>query len=272
VNINEIHSKAILVKSKLPATEYVVNPYVGCAHKCRYCYARFMKRFTGHPEPWGEFVDAKINALHLLQKQVHHYEGGEILFGSVTDPYQPIECTYELTRSLLIELRKIKAPVVILTKSDLVVRDIDIFEGWDNCMVAISGTVRDENVRKLLEPGAPPLEKRLSALKKLKAAGVPTVLFISSIMPFLTDWKALVEATTDVVTEYWFENLNFYPSIRKDVFNAIQEIDTALVEKYEEIYLRGSSYWIDMEQDIKQYCSRRGLEAKTYFHHKEMVS
>ena len=93
--VNEIHSKTILSVSKI--YDYVINPYTGCQHACTYCYARFMKRFTGHTEPWGEFVDVKVNAAELLEKEIKRKKRGRVWISGVCDPYQPLEEKLGLT-------------------------------------------------------------------------------------------------------------------------------------------------------------------------------
>lgn len=100
--IKIIDTKSILTKSNLPVSDYSVNPYVGCTHACKYCYASFMKRFFNHPEPWGEFLDVKD------WPRIQHsekYAGKELFFGSVTDPYLPQKETYQRTRKLSEQLR-----------------------------------------------------------------------------------------------------------------------------------------------------------------------
>lgn len=120
--VNEIEVKSVLTRSSLPVADYSVNPYVGCAHGCRYCYASFMKRFTNHAEPWGSFVDVKFWPRIRNAKK---YEKKKLFIGSVTDPYQPLEEKYGRTRKLLEELKGSGALISIATKSDLVLRDID---------------------------------------------------------------------------------------------------------------------------------------------------
>ena len=104
MEIKEIKVKSIIVKSGLPGADFVINPYVGCVHACRYCYARFMKRFTGHLEPWGDFVDVKINGPDLIPSRLDKYKDKSVIIGSVTDAYQPIENRYKLTRKILEKL------------------------------------------------------------------------------------------------------------------------------------------------------------------------
>src|SRR4030043_772190 len=128
--VKEIQAKAILSVSKV--YDYVINPYTGCQHGCTYCYARFMKRFTGHKEPWGEFVDVKINAADLLRVEVKKKKTGRVWVSGVCDPYQPLEARYQLTHQCLQILLQHNWPVVVQTRSSLVLRDLDILkEGKD---------------------------------------------------------------------------------------------------------------------------------------------
>jgi DNA repair photolyase len=181
--VREIRSKSILSKSGIDGISYCINPYVGCAHGCRYCYASFMKRFTGHREPWGCFVDAKANSPILLEKQLKSFQGGRILVGTVTDPYQPSELRFRLTRNCLEVLAGYPHEVSVLTKSSLVLRDIDILKHIRHIEVGVTVTTDDDDVRRLFEPGAPPIKERTEALRILHDAGISTYAFIGPVLP-----------------------------------------------------------------------------------------
>jgi DNA repair photolyase len=265
MKVKEIMAKSIITKSGLPDADFVINPYIGCAHGCKYCYARFMKRFTGHKEPWGAFVDVKINAPDLIAKKGKFRDS--IIIGSVTDPYQPLEKKYELTRKILEKLLALQPDLCILTKSDMITRDIDLLKQFQHLTAAISLSMLDENLRRQLEPGAFSKDKRFGALKKLHKAGIKTVLFISPIFPEITDWKAIVEKTHLYVDEYWFENLNLYPSIGKNIYSFLRKNRPDLVAKYQEIY-SGSDYWSAKEKEIRNFCTKNRIKFKIYFHHK----
>jgi DNA repair photolyase len=142
-----------------------------------------MKRFTGHMEPWGSFVDIKINAHEVLRRQLKRAERGDIIISSVTDPYQPAEATYGITRKCLEVLAFYKFPVGILTKSPLVLRDIDIISKLKNSEVGLTITTDDDKLRKIFEPHAPPITARIDALKKLHNAGIDTYVFIGPLLP-----------------------------------------------------------------------------------------
>jgi DNA repair photolyase len=181
MNIKEIQSKTILSPSKI--FNYVINPYVGCQHACTYCYARFMKKFSRHMEPWGEFVDVKINAPDLLIVEINKKKRGSIWISGVCDPYQPLEAKYILTRKCLEILRQYDWPVTIQTRSSLVLRDIDIIKEIKNIEVGLSITTADDNIRKLFEPNAPSIEERLRALYELYNSGIRTYAMIAPILP-----------------------------------------------------------------------------------------
>lgn len=179
--IKEIHSKTILSKSQV--YPYVINPYVGCQHSCTYCYAHFMKRFTGHREPWGQFVDVKVNAPALLRLEISKKKKGKVWISGVCDPYQPLEGKYKLTRQCLEILALNHWPVVVQTRSPLVLRDLDILQQGVDFEVGLSITTSDDEIRKLFEPNAPPILARIRALEQLHQAGIRTYAMIAPILP-----------------------------------------------------------------------------------------
>jgi len=268
MKINRVKAKSIIVKTNLPEGDFVINPYTGCSHGCKYCYARFMKRFTNHNEPWGEFVDVKINAPNLIPEKTDKYKNRSITIGSVTDPYQPAEKEFQITRKILKKLIPLKPKFVdILTKSDLIVRDIDLIKQFDNCLVAISLSMFDESLRRQLEPSAPAIKKRLVALKTLHQNNIPTALFISPIFPEITNWEIMIKETKSFVGEYWFENLNLYPSIKGNIYQFLKANRPKLVAKYREIYSAKSKYWNQVEEEINNFCTQNKISYKIYFHH-----
>lgn len=203
--IREIRAKTILSKSKV--FDYVINPYIGCQHGCTYCYARFMKRFTGHSEPWGQFVDVKVNALELLKREIARKSPGRVWVSGVCDPYQPLEKRYRLTRKCLEILLHHDWPVTVQTKSPLVFRDADILKGKDNLEVGLSVTTGDDRMRKLFEPNAPPIVERIKALEQLHLAGTRTFAMIA---PMLPGAEGLAAALTGKVDYVLIDRMNYH--------------------------------------------------------------
>ncbi len=194
--MKEIKAKTIITKSKLPEVDYCFNPYVGCTHACTYCYARFMGRFTGHAnEPWGTYIDCKVNAPELLAKEAPKIkkQGGIVIIGSVTDCYQHAEKKYKLTRKCLEIFLQHQIPVSILTKSSLVKRDFDLLEQFEYCELGMSISILDDKHRKVLELGASSPQDRIDILEKAFNLGLNTYAFLGPIHPFLTDIEVILE-------------------------------------------------------------------------------
>lgn len=197
MNLKEIQSKTILSSSKI--YDYAINPYVGCQHGCSYCYARFVKRFSGHKEPWGEFVDVKINAADLLEVEIDKKKRGSVWISGVCDPYQPLEGKYELSRKCLEILARHDWPVIIQTRSPLVLRDIEIIKKAPEIEVGFSITTADDDIRKLFEPHAPAIEARIETLEKLHRSGVKTYAMIAPVLPGAEPLAKVLEGKVDYI-------------------------------------------------------------------------
>ena len=230
--VREILAKSILSKSQV--YDYVVNPYVGCSHSCRYCYAAFMKRFTGHRETWGEFVDIKINAPELLAREIRKKRMGRVWVSGVCDPYQAAEKKYRLTRRCLEVLLENQWPVTIQTKSSLVLRDIGILGQFNDIEVGLSITTADEKIRKLFEPGASPIKERIHALDVLHSRGIRTFAMIAPILP---KSEGLIGRLPGKVDHILIDRLNYSYANRIYKENKLEwaREDDYLVEKAEEL-------------------------------------
>ncbi len=181
MKINEINCKTALSKSNLPGLDYSLNPYRGCEHACVYCYVPNILRIKR--EEWGGFVNVKTNIANILSKELKKKQKGVVGISTVTDPYQPLEKKYKLTRYCLEQLLRYDFPVHIQTKSDLILRDIDLISKFSNIEVMFSiGTLHDSE-RKILEPNASSIQQRLNAMKILSENGVKTTVFFGPIYP-----------------------------------------------------------------------------------------
>lgn len=256
MNIQNITVKNILTKSSLPIGDYSVNPYVGCTHACKYCYASFMKRFTRHPEPWGTFLDVKYwQEIRNPEK----YAGKHLFIGSVTDPYNPQEEVYQRTRELLIQLQGSGAAITIATKSDLVLRDLDLIRTFPRARVSWSINTLDEPFQKDMDQ-AVSIPRRLKAMKTFFEAGIRTTCFISPIFPGITDIPAIVRKTRDQCNLIWLENLNLRGSYKQNILTYIAENYPELIPLYHEIYQLGSRrYWEMLDAAMQEFANEQGL-------------
>lgn len=252
-----IATKNVITKSNLPVCDFSVNPYTGCEHACMYCYASFMKRFTNHPEEWGSFLDVKDWG---EIKSPEKYSGKELFIGSVTDPYQPAEEKFKRTRTLLEQLRGSGAILSIATKSDLILRDLDLIKSFSNARVSWSINTLDENFKNDMDC-AVSIERRINAMKEFHKAGVRTTCFISPIFPKITDVKAIIKATKDYCNLVWLENLNLRGNYKPVVLNYISEKYPDLTTLYNAIYSKNDrTYWIELDAEMREFCAAEHLD------------
>lgn len=256
ISIHDIETRSVLTKSNLPVADYSVNPYVGCAHGCRYCYASFMKRFTNHPEPWGSFVDVK----HWPAiRHPERYRDKELFIGSVTDPYQPCEEMYRRTRALLEEMQGSGCRISIATKSDLVLRDLDLLRTFPGARVSFSINTLSESFRKEMDD-AVSIKRRLEAMRILHSEGIRTTCFISPIFPGITDAEAIILESKDCCNLIWLENLNLRGGYRKTILDYIASKHPDLVPLYEDIYAHGDRrYWYELDMRMQDFTEKEGL-------------
>lgn len=227
MRVVESEARSILVASKLPDADYVINPYMGCAFGCSYCYATFMGRYVGEEaDEWGSYVYVKTNAVELAREEIPRLQrthgAATLLLSSVTDPYQGVESKYRLTRGILGALVDASwlGRVSILTKSPLVTRDIDLFQSLTRAEVGLTVTSTDDRVSKWLEVRAPKASARIAALSELHQAGVPTYAFVGPLLPHfrhspseLDELFAAISAAG--VRDVYVEHMNLKPYIRE---------------------------------------------------------
>ena len=256
--IGSVKTASIMTKSNSPLGGYCVNPYVGCPHACKYCYASFMKRFTGHTEEWGSFMDVKE---WPKIKDPKKYAGQSVNIGTVTDGYNPLEETYGRTRQVLEELKDSGADLLICTKSDLVLRDIDLLKEINkNGKLTVSWSVNtlDESFKDDMD-AAVSIERRLAAMKQVYDEGIRTVCFISPVFPGLTDIEAIIDRVKDQCDLIWLENLNLRGGFKKTIMDYIAEKHPDLLPLYEQIYnKKDRSYFKDLEKKAEEIARKYG--------------
>jgi DNA repair photolyase len=209
--VREIEAKSILNPSKIH--DYCVNPYTGCEVGCVYCYAAlFMRRYSGHSEPWGDFVDVKVNAPALLAKQIVKAKRGTIWFASVCDPYQPLEERYALTRRSLEVLVGRDFPVEIQTKSARVRRDLDVIRRIPDVEVGFTIATDDETIAGMFEPHASPVGERVEVLREFKAAGISTFAFAGPLLP--GNPERLAALLAGAVDRVLIDRMNYVPAVK----------------------------------------------------------
>ena len=271
MQVAKVRAKNILSRSKIGSGGYAINPYVGCPHGCIYCYAEFMRGVTGHEEAWGEFLGVKDFDTASLVKFVASHGGERVFMSSVTDCYNPYEARFGATRKVLEAVAGSDINLQILTKSSLVTRDIDLLQTMPNVRVGVSLSVIDERLRRMLEPRASPVAARIAAIKKLRAAGVKTYIFVAPIFPQITPVFDIISRYGDAADEIWFDRLNLYPNFRDKILSFIGRNFPALLPLYKQIYLFGEDdYFKRLAGEIRlaareKFGSERGERVRIFF-------
>ncbi len=264
--------KDILTKSKLPAADYVINPYVGCTHKCIYCYACFMHRFCNINEEWGNYIIIK-HFPDIENKKLVNIAGKTILLSSVTDPYQPLNVKYQNTKKVLSALCNTSAKIEILTKSKDVLQDLSILRRMNHITVGMSLSTLDDRISRLVEPGASASSQRISALKRLHDEGIRCYAFISPIIPYVTDVYALIDCVSGYVDYIYFENLNLRGTYKKDMYQFIETYFPYKYFQFKELYQNkdvAKNFWDTLSLQISKYCEKKGIQYKIFFYHSKI--
>jgi DNA repair photolyase len=263
VVFRETLCRSVLSRCQIPGIMYSINPYIGCQHACVYCYARFMLKYRHQDEKWGEFVDIKVNAPQALAKQIYKAEPGLTLMSSVTDPYQPVEERYELSRNVLQRLLRRDFPLTILTKSSLVVRDLDLLKKFSECEVGMTVTTLDEGVKANFEPYSSSVGERLEALKAIGDEGLKTYAFIGPILPFFTEetFGELVHQLKEVgVGRVLVDRLNIKYGNWEAIKAVLEKHHPDLLSRYRGVLFHGNDYFEGLKKEMATVLRREGVE------------
>ncbi len=258
------------MKSGIEGMDYALNPYTGCQHACVYCYAEFMKKYTHHPEPWGEFVDVKINVADRLRQQVKRTKPGPVMIGTVTDAYQPIEGKYSLTRQCLEVLSETDFPVFIQSKSDLILRDIELLKKIKTAEVGLTITCPDSRVERMFEPGAADLERRFEALSRLKEKGISTFVFFGPILPFFSDTEKplnlLLSRLQKIgIEKIFFDKMNYLKGKLKNFRPLLAKEFPQVIRFYEEAADDEQGYADWLRTNLRSRLNGFSFEAEVLF-------
>ena len=263
MEVRLVQCKSALSPSRLPGLDWALNPYRGCGHGCSYCYAQDVTRFE-MGRPWGDVVEVKINIVSRLRRELEKGASGAYGIGTVTDPYQPLEKEYELTRGCLKLLRRANARVSILTKSSLVLRDLDVLKGWPGAEVGVSIGCCDEVVASKIEPGAAPVSERFRALSSLAGDGIDVYLMAAPILPGICDSeRSLTElvgmAADSGVRRIMWDKYNPKPMAGARMRRAAASCGLELAPAHDEASVQ------KIRSVLERECSIRGIELLNAF-------
>jgi DNA repair photolyase len=248
VEYREEPCRSALNRVKGMAFAWSLNPYMGCAHRCTFCYVRAFELRADRPpdERYGRSIRVKVNVAEVLRAELARpsWRGESVAIGAATDPYQPAEGRYRLTRACLEALRDASNPFSLITRNPMIVRDLDVLveaARRAELGVVFSVPTLDEDVWRRTEPGTPPPRRRLEALSRLVEAGIEAGVGMAPILPGISDrpdqLERVVRAARDAgATSVWANLLYLKPGTREHFLEALARDWPEELERYEELY------------------------------------
>ncbi len=251
-------NRPVLNPCTLDDLNYQVDPYIGCEHYCYYCYV-----LNQAETDWREEVLFHKDIADRLKRELSNIPTQTIYMGWHTDPYQPCETEFRQTRSVLDLLLEKGFSASILTKSDLVLRDIDVLQSMKSAAVSVSVAFNDDSVRRQFEANTKETELRIAALQKLKAAGIRTSALICPVIPYITDVRPLIDMLADHTDKIWIYGLSILNSNEKNW----QNIKKIIVDHFPDlreriktvIFSNNHPYWENLRQDLTGLKGARNL-------------
>ncbi|MFA8435305.1 MAG: radical SAM protein [Marinifilaceae bacterium] len=272
IEIKEIQAKSIIGRTSVPSADYVINPYTGCQFGCMYCFATFMGRYIGKSnDDWGNYVHVKTNAVELMKKDIQRLIKKDphprVILSTVTDPYQGLENKYRLTRGILKVFAEAnyQGRVGILTKSPMVLKDLEILKKLKNVEVGLSITTSDDSLSRFLEVQAPLASTRIDTLKKLNDAGIRTYAFVGPLLPHIKSQPELLDQLFKKIANSGTKTVKIeYLNLPKYVKNRVNKILKEEPEEIQEVYAQSQTkkYRQDMEPIVRDLLKKHDLQLK----------
>jgi DNA repair photolyase len=260
MEVKKIQCKTALSSSSLPGLLYSLNAYRGCQHHCAYCYAPSVLRMK--QGQWDSTIEVKINIPMILAKELKTKKPGVVGISTVTDPYQPVEQKYLLTRYCLEQLLKVDFPIHIQTKSTLVTRDIDLISRFSESQVMMSIATAHDEQRKLLEPYSSSIQERLSALRTYADAGVKTSVFFGPVYPTtsLEEIASILDTFREAgATEIWIDMLRLKPGIWNNIQKGLIQ-NQEVFRVFSQHVFENKNYYMNIREEIRKKGKERNLK------------
>lgn len=281
MKIKEIEAKRLLINNKRPpawfGVKYYFNIYRGCSHGCIYCDSRSE---CYHIDKFDSEIEVKVNAIELLRNELSRKRYKDTIgFGSTSDPYIPLEKKYQLTKQALDVVKEFRHPLFLLTKSNLVLRDIDVIDKINKqnyACIAFTITTTDDELAKIIEPGCPSPTERLKAMSILASLGIKTGIVIMPTLPFITD---TVENIVDIVEKANEYEADFvYPSFgmtlrdrQRDYYYSKLDENTRrkYMTRYKEYYSCMSPNYRKLKTVFNEACKKYNISSDMPSYDKE---
>ena len=261
--INEVKIQRILNPTAIDLGEYVINPFMGCEFACLYCDVRSNRVISKRDKPWGEYVDVRINAPELLEKELKLKKPTVVLLGSTTECFQPAEQKYQITKKVLEILNDHGVYYVILSRSPYIVNYIPLLNKGFCRKIYFTINNLPPAFKQKLEPKTPGFDSRIEAVNMLIDEKIPVIPYFSPLLPWISDYKNIFQDLRKAES-LEFECLNFNLKNINEIIEKIAEIDPAFADKYLKI-LNDKAFYTYTFSEIKRDITKKAINAKKNF-------
>lgn len=256
LKINEIRTDRVLANTSITLSDYVINPYRGCQFGCDYCYTKNNKNLLDRTNDWGNFIDVKINSLDILKKELEQLKNKKIkiLLGSTTEPFQPIEQQYKLTRAIIELLKQYNIPVIILTKSPLIIDDLELLTYSTENIIYF--TYNSPEVKTLFEKETPSNQARLAVIQKILQNNIKLTVYISPYFPYISEYQQIMDDIGQIKDNKLRLNFEGYNLKMGHWLEIKAKLSKEYLDKYYQIYNNLDSYqiyWDNLKEQIMNY-------------------
>jgi len=255
--------------------DWSLNPYTGCAHRCTFCYVRGFEQRADRPsdDRYGRTIRVKINVAEVLRRELarRSWQREEVTIGAATDPYQPAEGRYRLTRACLVELSRALTPFSLITRGPMVWRDVDVLQDASlrvEVSVNVSVPTLDDRIWRTTEPGTAPPRRRLEIVRRLVDAGIRTNVAIAPILPGLSDRPELLAEAVAAAREagahhLWANVLNLRPGTKEHFLDSLERDWPEERARYDQLYGDRSYLPTDQAKAVTGYVASLAREHAT---------
>ncbi len=267
MRIIEVKCISGLVLSKLPGLSYCLNPYIGCEHACKYCYVPSMLRDEEVALNWGQIIKPKVNLLEVLTKEVKKRRRGIVGISTSTDPYQPIEKKYNLTRGSIEVLKNEGFHISIQTKSSLILRDLDMMDPklFD---VGVTITSLNQELTEKLEPKASKPDERIQILEECSSKKIPTWIFYGPIIPEVNDDYEtiikIIKLAKKTKSKIIYDKLNLKKLVLKSLKPFFEQWNPTLIERIP-VLINSQFIWNRIFAKIEYLCPKFNVKVESAF-------